>query len=210
MNLKKMLLLVGAALALVAFAAPGAAQAHCLTENEECIGEGAKVTLTSTNLVTHTALGTLTCGKVTLHYTVETNNNEHLALEPVNIKHPSGEVTPTTNATTENCVLHTGGSTGATHPADITAAGTDTVTYNTWGTAEAVSKYTAKITFTGGGSITCTFTGSVHNQSTNGTSNVTIGPSTLNGGLCGNGVIEGSGTVETPNETPLVADVEPT
>jgi len=205
MNLKKILLLVGSALALVAFAAPGAAQAHCLAEEGVCIANGKGVTLTSTNLVTHTALGTLTCEKVTLHYTVETNTNEHLALEPVNV----GGVA-TTNATTQNCVLHTGGSTGATHPVDITAAGTDTVTYNTWGTAEAVSKYTAKVTFTGGGSVTCTYAGSVHNQSTNGTSNVTIGPSTLNGGLCGNATIEGNGTVETSDGTALTSIVAPT
>jgi hypothetical protein len=205
MCVKKMLLLAGAALAMVAFAAPGAVEAHCLTEEGECIEAGKGVTITSTNLVSHTALGTTTCGKVTVHYTVETNSEEHLALEPVNV----GGVA-TSNETVENCVLHTGGSTGATHPSDVSPAGTDTVTINTWGTGEAVTRLTSKITFTGGGSVTCTFSGSLHTQFTNGTSNITMGPSTMNGGLCGNAVIEGNGTIETSDATPLIADSEPT
>jgi hypothetical protein len=205
MWVKRMVLLAGAALAMAAFAAPGAAQAHCLTENEECIEAGKGVTITSTNLTMPSGLGVHTCAKTTFHYTVETNTDEHLALDPVNV----GGVA-TTNSTTENCVLHTGGSMGATHPVDMSQAGTDTVTSNTWGTGEAQTRFTRKVTFTGGGSITCTYSGSVHIQFSNGASSVILGPSTLNGGLCGNGTVEGSGTLETPDGTPLEADIETT
>jgi len=202
MNLKKMLLPLGAVLALVAFAVPAAAQAHCLTEaSDECVAAGKGVTFTSTNFVIHTSLGTVTCAKMTFHYTVETNNDEHLSLEPTVL---------TNNATPETCVLHTGGGTGATHIVHISPAGTDTATYNTWGTSKIASRYTVKFTFSGGGTVTCTYTGEVHNQSINGSSSVTLGPSTLSGGLCGSATIEGTGSIETPGGTPLKADIAAT
>lgn len=201
MHIKRMLLLASMALAAVAFTAPAAAQAqtHGLTSSPGVFTPtGTGVTITSTNLITHTALGTLTCGKVTLHYTLTTNSDSHVVLTPV------GE---TTNATTENCTLHTGGGTGATHPVTITSAGTDPVTIDTWGIGTAQSKYTATIFFSGGGSITCTYTGSTGLTVTKGTDVVHIGPSTLSGGLCGHGDITGTGTVETSAGVPLTADI---
>jgi hypothetical protein len=202
MKLKGIHLLAAMTLAAVALAAPATAQAHCLTESgDECVAAGKGVTFTSTNFVIHTALGTVTCAKMTWHYTVETNNDEHISLEPTIL---------TNNAVPASCVLHTGGGAGVTHTVHISPAGTDTVTYNTWGTASGASRYTIKVTFNGGGSVTCTYTGAVHQQSTNSTSNLAYGPSTMAGGLCGNGTLEGTETVETPDGTPLVADIEPT
>lgn len=194
-------------LAAIAFTAPAAAQAqaHGLTESGIFIAANSGVTITTTNLIIHTALGTITCAKITLHYTVETNTDEHVALEPVNV----GGV-ETTNATTENCTLHTGGPTGATHPIDVSNAGTDTVTFNTWGTGSAAWRWTTKITFTGGGSVTCTYSGSVALQATNGSSNVSMGKSVLAGGLCGNGEVAATGSMETSNGTALAADIKTT
>ena len=65
--IKKLTLLAMAITALVAFAAPAAAQAAEAKEGANKLAIGSKITLTSTNLVTHSALGKLECAKVTIH-----------------------------------------------------------------------------------------------------------------------------------------------
>lgn len=196
MNLRKMGTLIGMALALVIFAAPAAQAAppHGLTEGGIMLEEGAPVTLTSTNLKTETGLGTLTCAKVTLHYHVETNNEEHLALAPT----PAA----TKNATTENCKLN------GTTTVHISDAGTHTVTMDTWGHAEVESSFKGVITSIFG-PITCTYTGKVTIQATTTTDTVHVGPSSLASG-CGAGTMSGTFTAETPDGTPLEGHIEPT
>jgi hypothetical protein len=201
MNLKKMLILAGMALALVAFAAP-AAQAHGLLEEGDPIGDESPVTLTSTNLQTVTPLGTLKCEKVTLHYHVEKdgNNGVHVALEPT----PAA----TENAATENCVLN------ESIPVHISEAGTHTVTIDTWGHGETQASFKGLITHPLFGNITCTYSGKVTVQATDETDIVHIGPSQL-ASACGEGTMSGEFTMETPeteDETidPLVADIETT
>jgi len=71
--IKKLAMLAMAIGALVAFAAPAIAQADELTEEGVPLEVGAEVTLTSTNLVTTSPLGTLTCKKVTIHGEVTEN-----------------------------------------------------------------------------------------------------------------------------------------
>lgn len=203
MNLRKTLILASMALALVAFAAPAAqAQEHGLTEDGKFIAKGELVTLTSENLTTTTGLGTLSCAKVTLHYHVEENSDTHVALAPT----PAGTPETTyTNATTENCLLN--GST-VVH---ISKAGTHTVTINTWGHGEASASFTGRIT-SALGTITCTYSGKVTVQVTDGTDEVHVGPSTLTS-ACGNGTMHGAFTAETPIDdthdgSPLIADIK--
>jgi hypothetical protein len=190
MKVKKMLLLVGMSLAAIAFAAPTAAQATIkLTDpNGTALVAGAKVTVTSSNLVTTTAVGTLACEKVTLHYELVAVTVNHVVLEPV-------VVAPAThNATPEKCHLITKVD-GKTHVAHITNAGSKQVTVNTWGTGVTPGTFTANITDVAH----CTYTGNVHVQAKSpGTDEVTISTSPLAGGLCGPGEIEGTGTLETP------------
>lgn len=192
MNVKKIMLLAGMALALVAFAAPAVAQAKVtLTENGNALKPGDLVTATSTNLQTTTALGlTLTCQKVTLHYEVEVNGLDHVVLQP----------TTAHNATAETCHVITPG--GITDEVHISNAGTEELTINTWGTGEAASTFTSLIT----GVATCTFSGAVHVQATGG-GGLNVGPSALTG-PCGGGTIHGDFTMETPdaNKTPITLD----
>lgn len=193
MNLRKMLLLASMALALVALAAPAAqAHDHGLFEGGTRLANGAGVTITSTDLETHTGLGSMTCEKVTLHYTVESNTNTHLALTPIPKE--------TENATAVNCHLN-----GTT--VHVTLAGTDTVTFDTWGNATVQSRFTAKITsFI---PLHCTYTGAVTIKGFDLTDEIAIGPSTLTSG-CGNGEITGTGTVETSNGVAVTAQLEET
>jgi len=201
MIVKKALLLASMALSAVAFSVPAGAQAqtHGLTEGGAFIGAGSGVTITSTDLVIVTSLGTITCGKVTLHYTVETNTDEHVALSPV---------VETANGTTEKCHLRT--SNGTLHPVDIGPFGTDTVTFNTWGTASVATAITVNVTFVPKGSVTCTFKGNLDVQANMLSDGVTIFPSVLAGGLCGNGESFGTGTIETSNGTALIAGIKAT
>src|SRR5665811_668784 len=75
MNFKRLMLLLSAAVAVVAFSAP-AAQAQTLYEGTSPSANDAEVTATSTNLVTVSPLGTLECELVTLHITI-TDNQSH-------------------------------------------------------------------------------------------------------------------------------------
>jgi hypothetical protein len=197
MKVKKMLLLAGMSLAAIAFAAPTAAQATVqLTDpNGTVLKKGAKVTMTSTDLVSKTAVGTLACAKVTLHYEISASTSTHIVLNPV-------VVSPAThNGTPETCHLITSG--GITHVAHVTNLGTGQITINTWGTGIAAFTFTVNITNVGH----CTFTGNVHLVGKSpGTDEVNIGPSTLGGGPCGNASIKGTGTLETPDGTPITLD----
>jgi hypothetical protein len=198
MKVKKMLLLVGMSLAAIAFAAPTAAQATIkLTDpNGTALVAGAKVTMTSSDLVMTTAVGTLACAKVTLHYELVAVTVNHVVLEPVVI------APATHNGTFEKCHLITKVD-GKTHVVHITNAGTKQVTFNTWGTALASSTFTVNLT----NIAHCNFTGNVHVQAKSpGTDEVTIGTSPLAGGLCGPAEFEGTGTLETPNGTPIAVD----
>jgi hypothetical protein len=198
MKVKKMLLLVGMSLAAIAFAAPTAAQATIrLTDPAgTALGAGAKVTMTSSDLKITTALGTITCVKVTLHYELVAVTVNHVVLEPV-------VVAPAThNATPEKCHLITK-TDGKTHVVHLTNAGTKQLTINTWGTGVTFGTFTANITNVAH----CTYTGDVHFQAKSpGTDEVTISPSPLAGGLCGPGEIEGTATLETPDGKPILID----
>jgi hypothetical protein len=195
MNLKKMLLLAGMALVAIAFAAP-AAQAHGLLEEGIPIEDTSSVTLTSTNLNTETALGTLTCEKVTLHYHVEHegNNGEHVSLEPT----PAA----TENGAFEGCNLN------GTTPIHY-SGGTHTLTLDTWGHGETQTTLKTVITHPLFGTINCTYAGKLTAQATNETDVVHVGPSAL-AGNCGAATISGSFTTETPDGTPLEADIAET
>lgn len=199
MSMKKMLLLATMSLAAVAFAVPAAAQGqtHGLTENGEFLEENAPVTITSTDLITTTSSGTMACKKVTLHYEVVTNSDEHAVLAPVGAH----------NATTEECHLVT--TNGTTHVVHISEAGAGETTINTWGTGVASSTFTTRITtpfFTA----TCKFSGNVHIEGQEpGSDKVNIGPSGLTGsgfGCPSSGTIEGTGTMETPDGKPITGD----
>jgi hypothetical protein len=191
-------LLASMSLAAIAFAAPTAAQATIkLTDPAgTALAAGEKVTVTSSNLVTKTAVGTLACEKVTLHYELVAVTVNHVVLEPV-------VVAPAThNGTTEKRHVITAKD-GVTHAVHITNAGTGQLTINTWGTGVASSTFTSNIT----GVAHCNYTGNVHVQAKSpGTDEATIGTSPLAGGLCGPGEISGTGTLETPNGTPITVD----
>ena len=109
--LKKMMLLAMAVGAFAAFVAPSVASAQLLTDP---IGKplkvGAKITATSTNLVTTTVLGDLTCGKVTIHAIVTENKGSTSAAQ-----------SELGGVTTENCDLLTTPSL-VVDPATITEA----------------------------------------------------------------------------------------
>jgi hypothetical protein len=198
MKVKKMLLLAGMSLAAIAFAAPTVAQAEIkfTDPNGTALGKGAKVTMTSTDLRITTAVGPFTCEKVTLHYEISATTSNHIVLNPV-------VVPPAThNGTFEKCHIITKDGV-TTHAVHITNAGTGQITINTWGTG--VAAFTSTFNITGVGH--CTYTGNVHFVGKSpGTDEINIGPSALAGGLCGPGAIEGTGTLETPNGTPITVD----
>jgi hypothetical protein len=197
MKVKKMLLLAGMSLAAIAFAAPTVAQATIkLTEpaGTELL-VGAKVTATSTDLVITTAIGTIACERVTLHYELVAKTANHFVLEPVVVA-PEPH-----NGTFQKCHLITKID-KVTHVAHVTG-GTKQLTINTWGTGVTFGTFTANITNVAH----CTYTGNVHIQAKSpGTDEVTISTSPLAGGLCGPGEIEGTVTLETPNGTPITVD----
>jgi hypothetical protein len=121
-KIKKMMLLATAVGALVALAAP-AAQAIELKEGTKALKTGVEVTAKSTDLVTTTASGTLSCTLVTVHGTLLKNG-------------PAVEI-GSTFTTTENCSL----STPTVHSATITqpSVGTISVVNQGVGSASAVT-----------------------------------------------------------------------
>jgi len=193
MNIKRILLLASMALAAIAFAVPVAAQAEVtLTDpNELPLEPGAKVTLTSTNLLTTFLAGSihLKCAKFTFHYEVEVNTGEHVVLQPVGAH----------NGTTEQCRVQTTAF-PEEHPIFLGNVGTNEVTIDTWGTGSAA------ITFT---RFTCAFSGEVHIQATGGGS-ISIGPSTLSASGCPIGTMHGNASLETSDGTPVSIDFEAT
>jgi hypothetical protein len=192
MRLEKMLLLIGASLVAIALAAPGAQANVKLTNAEgETFLTKTKITVTSTDLQTMIAAGHVKCKKVTFHYQIGNAGPTQVTLEPVG----------THNATAEECRLikTPGGTTFETH---ITNAGTGEITIDTWGKGTATkTTFTADATGLGH----CTFTGDVGLQATGG-SGLTIGPSGLEGGLCGPGSIKGTATLELSNGEPVTLD----
>jgi hypothetical protein len=127
--IKRMMVLAGMALAAIAFAAPAAQANVTLTDPDGTkLQEGAKVTLTSTNLVTSFEGGaTLHCAKVTLHFELLATGPTHLELEQLG------------PATTEGCTFQSG-ATNLPATIDDGTAGVGVgengiVTINTWGTA---------------------------------------------------------------------------
>jgi hypothetical protein len=106
--LKKMTLLAISVGALVAVAAPAMAQAQQLYElngkqHVALVGssdptKAPKITATSTNLVTTTPLGSLTCTKVTIHglVTKNTANEVEISNNVVTVEGCNHEITPAT------------------------------------------------------------------------------------------------------------------
>lgn len=105
---KRMILLAMAVGALVAFSVPTVASAQLLKQGTKPLPVGAEFTATSTNLVTTTELGHLTCSKVTLHLKVTKNEG-------------ATSSAATTGVTTEGCHLVTTPN-EETFPATITNA----------------------------------------------------------------------------------------
>jgi hypothetical protein len=129
MNTKRFALSTMIALAAITFAAPAAQANVTLTDPDGTkLEEGAKVTLTSTNLVAAFEGGaTLHCGKVTLHFELLATGPTHLELKQL------GE------ATTEGCTFQSGATNLPATFDDFTAGAgvgeNGIVTINTWGTA---------------------------------------------------------------------------
>lgn len=194
MNVRKMLLVSSLALAVVAFAAPAAAQAKVqLTAPANVpLPVGAPVTAHSTNLVTTVGANRLTCAEVMLHYKVTVNGPNHVVLDPVNAH----------NATTAGCQIH---ALGMTFPTTITEAGAEKLTINTWGTGETKATFTSKSIVNH-----CSYKGTIHAQGTNKTDLLHVkGKLTALQGGCDEGIMHGKFTV-TSNGVPVIADFVPT
>jgi len=199
MSIKKMLLLGTMAMAAIAFAAPAVAQADVFLSDEDNIplDPGADVTATSTNLITTTTGGTLSCAKVTLHFDVKTNNGTHV------------ELTPTGQATTENCIVVQNGF--KVTITDGTVLGD--VTINTWGTANAAMTFNDDVYHSSDINHTtilqqCHFAGTAHLVGLGTTKDeIELTPSSLTGtgaGCAATGTIEGKFTLETEDKTPVL------
>ena len=203
MSIKKMLPAAVMALAAIAFAVPAMAQAqtHGLTSPENTFidtsGGPVEITATSTDLKTTTASGTMECEKVTLHLLVTENTDTHVVVSQ------EGE------ATTENCQTVEVPFFG-TVPTVITDGTVEETTFDTWGTAEAPSSFTADLEGLG----ECELGGNVHMQATNGTDIIDVGPSTLTGPggfpCPSEGTMHGTFTMETPDGTAVIADIAET
>jgi hypothetical protein len=193
---KKTMLLAMAVGAIAAFVAPTVASAQLLTDPEGvALAKNSEITATSTNLVTTTGLGDLTCGKVTIHLKVTKNTGATSAAE-------------STSVTTENCDLLTTPSL-AVDPATITSAttkfhiekagvGTTTATFIAHLYANE-AKHLANEPF------------AICHES--GTPGITYGADTdvihVSGALtgpCGNASIAGDFTIETANGTRVTID----
>jgi hypothetical protein len=209
MSMKRMLLLASMALAAIAFAAPAAAQAtvELTDKDEETIAAGAEITATSINLKTVTTNGTLTCGKVTLHFEVKENwgDTEHVVLDPM-----------TTQAVTENCILDTGGEPPVLPVTIDDGTVLTPLTLNTWGTGYAGATFNSTIF----GNVehtallaNCHFMGLVHVEPGEEADEISITGSTLLGsgeGCAETGQISGDFTLEDENEDPVTLDYEST
>jgi len=197
MGIKRMLMVLSMAMAVGAFSAPAVAQANVILTDPPGtkVPVGAGITATSTNFHMPTSIGTFTCKKVTLHYTLVTNGNNHVVLNPVN--------TPTHNGTTEGCEEHTVfGSFAST----ATNFGTGQLTINTWGTGVTPFTYTTTVPAL---NLHCTWTGNLHVRGTNGTDIAHAGPSSVvgSGPNCpASGTVTGTFTLETSNGTPVTID----
>jgi hypothetical protein len=187
--LKKMMLLAVAAGALVAFAAPTVAQATELKEGKTKLAVGAKVTATSTNLVTTTAAGKLACALVTIHGNV-TENGPSAVIEP-------------TSTTTSECHLITA-SNGVTHAVTITDPTVGTIKLTGGGASSATATFIADIPTLG---VECHFAGTVAFTYVSKSDTFSIPGSILtgSGATCpvSEGTIEGSFTLETSTGTPV-------
>lgn len=194
--LKKMMLLALSVGALVAFAAPAAAQANVrLTENGTALANGAEITATSTNLVTETVGGgTLICEKVTLHLEVVENGLTHVELKQLGA------------ATTTNCTA------SGVLPATIFNGGvTENITINTWGTSNTNATFLSKVYFDAEHTQLaqeCDYAGTFHivpvGPSDTDTIKVTESPLTAPG--CENAHIEGTFTLETSGGAEVTLD----
>jgi hypothetical protein len=185
--IKKMMLLAMAVGALVALAAP-AAQAIELKEGGKALKTGVEVTATSTNLVTTTASGTLSCELVTIHGTLAKNG-------------PAVEIKPTTT-TTKNCSINAGEK--GVHSATITspAVGTISVVNQGVGSASAVTFLADIPDF----ALECHFSGTAGFTYVSGSSTLTVAAAssvlTGSGTNCPtSGTLEGSFSLETSNGT---------
>jgi hypothetical protein len=196
---KKLMMLVMAVGALVAFAAPAMAQAETvLTQEETPLAAGSHVTATSINNLVTTLEGgpVLACGEVMLTLEVKAN-----APEPV-LKQ-LGE------AVTVGCGLFVGAP--EPFPATITdgtlgvGEGSE-IKFNGTGGAVTTAHFGADVPELG---LVCTLDGAVTTQATNGTSTLDVAPSLLAGAGtpgCSNGTLEGSFQLETENGTPIEID----
>jgi len=190
MSIRKALLLASMALTAIAFAAPAMAQAEAtITENGVALQPGAKVTATSTNLITETALGNLECEKVTLHFEVKTNGPNHVVVEQL------GE------AGTEECVFESifGPFEAVITDGTVGVGEEHKVTFNTWGTAVTNATFEVHIV----GLETCHFEGNVKIQATHPDVLDVEEGSVLAGNegcLVEEGTMHGSFTIETPGD----------
>jgi len=190
---KKIMLLALAVGALVAFAAPAAAQANVqLTDELGALEENDEVEATSTNLVTTLSSGRLECAHVVLHLTVVTNGLEEVVLEQV------GE------ATTAECFINV----GIKFPAKITDGTLGVgeghlITIDTWGEGTTTAHFGADVAALG---LACSDDGSVDVLATNETSTLDVLPSVLvgSGSGCGNGTIEGTFELSSANGEVLI------
>jgi hypothetical protein len=178
--LKKMMLLAISVGALVAFAAPAVAQAQELYELEgkvhKPLAVGVEVTATSTNLITHTPLGTLECTKVTIHGIVAKNetNTAHISNNSITVEGCNTTITDPTVGTITILANKTGLAHSATFEADLSP----TLTCHYAGNIPFTYAHDTDVLTVD--STTEQFTGSPANP-------------------CGNGRMTGSFTLETSN-----------
>jgi len=180
MNLKRPLLIASMALAAFAFAAPMAqAQLYELGPNEEheLLNVEDEVTATSTNLVTHSAVGTLECNLVTIHMKVTDNTPPEGSAEEL--------------ATTVE---------GCNHTITKPMSGELTLTAGEEGTGGTGLGEGATFTV----EVFCTFSGNIpFSYETNSNVLTVTGENQLSSGLCGSATMTGEFTLETKDKTPV-------
>ena len=187
---KKLTLLAMAVGALVAFAAPAAANAQLLTSEGVAVPVGTDITATSTNLQTTTEQGILECAKVTIHAKVTANTAETSAAE-------------STAVTTEGCVTNVG---FTTFPTNIPTASAD-LHLEGGGVGTALATFVAEIE-TPEATLTCHFEGEPALGYESGTDVLGV-----RGGMAGSGAgcaeageIHGEFTLETEGGEPVTID----
>lgn len=184
--IKKTMLLATAIGVLVALAIPAAASAQLLTSPAgTAIKVGTNITATSTNLVTTTALGKLTCAKVTIHANVTANKGSTSAVS-------------STSVTTESCDLLTASL--VSHPATITSASAS-FHIEKKGVGTTTATFIADIPAV---PATCHESGTPGITYTAGTDVINVKGALS--GPCGAAEIHGSFTLETSNGSQVIID----